>query len=192
MMRRCDRRDFLTAQPEWDTRSCLLTGRSQGGGLCLVGAGLDARVTGFVCAVPAMAELGAARAGRAPSWPRSVPVDEHDYGSSVTAPTLDGHGPVSDTAWRVQPPFALIPAITIQHEQGRESDSAANCPPRRVSQYFDAVNFCRRASCPAVVALGHIDTCVPPSTVCKCATWCRAWHCMPVHGGYSNMLLFAF
>ena len=36
---------------------------------------------------------------------------------------------------------------------------------RRVSGYFDAVNFCRRARCPAVVALGMVDTCVPPTTV---------------------------
>jgi cephalosporin-C deacetylase-like acetyl esterase len=93
--------DFLTSRSEWDGKTALLTGRSQGGGLSLVGAGLDPRVTGLVCAVPAMAELGAGRYGRAAGWPRCVSADEHDYGAALTAATLDGHGPVSESAWQV-------------------------------------------------------------------------------------------
>ena len=50
--------DYLTGLPEWDRRSMILTGRSQGGGLSLVGASLDDRVTGVVCAVPALCEHG--------------------------------------------------------------------------------------------------------------------------------------
>ena len=34
----------------------------------------------------------------------------------------------------------------------------------KVSRYYDAVNFARRIKCPAVVNLGLIDTCVPPTT----------------------------
>ena len=126
--------DYLSSRDDWDGKTLLLTGRSQGGGLALVGAGLDRRVTGIVCAVPALCELGAEKYGRPASWPRNVHADEHDYGAALGAQTIDGHGPPSEIA-------------------------------RRVSSYFDAVNFCRRARCPAVVALGMVDTCVPPTCV---------------------------
>jgi len=127
--------DYLTSREDWDGKTMILTGRSQGGGLSLVGAGLDPRVTGIVCAVPAMCEHGGHKFGRPAGWPRFVPNDEHDYGKGwMNAETGNGHGPVSDTVWQV-------------------------------SRYYDAVNFARRITCPAVVNLGLIDTCVPPTTV---------------------------
>ena len=93
--------DYLVDHPRWDGKSLILTGRSQGGGLSLVGAGLDPRVTGVVCAVPAMCEHGGPRFGRPAGWPRFVPTDEHDYGGDPNAPTVDGHGPLSDVVWQV-------------------------------------------------------------------------------------------
>ncbi len=93
--------DYLTSLPEWDGKTLLLTGRSQGGGLSVVGAGLDQRVTGIVCAVPALCEHGGHKFGRAAGWPRFVPTDEHDYGSDLNAPTANGHGPVSETVFQV-------------------------------------------------------------------------------------------
>ncbi len=126
--------DYLTSRPDWDGKTMILTGRSQGGGLSLVGAGLDQRVTGVVCAVPAMCEHGGHRFGRPSGWPRFVPNDERDYGKAwATAESGNGHGPVSEMVWKV-------------------------------SRYYDAVNFARRIKCPAVVNLGLIDTCVPPTT----------------------------
>ena len=93
--------DYLTSLPEWDGKTVLLTGRSQGGGLSLVGAGLDPRVTGIVCAVPALCEHGAHKFGRAAGWPRFVPNDEHDYGKNWNSPTSNGHGPVSEIVFQV-------------------------------------------------------------------------------------------
>ena len=116
--------DYLTSRPDWDGKTMILTGRSQGGGLSLVGAGLDQRVTGVVCAVPAMCEHGGHRFGRPSGWPRFVPNDERDYGKAwATAESGNGHGPVSEMVWKV-------------------------------SRYYDAVNFARRIKCPAVVNLG--------------------------------------
>ena len=127
--------DYLTNLSEWDGKTLILTGRSQGGGLTLVGSGLDDRVTGMVCAVPAMCEHGGHKFGRPAGWPRFVPNDEHNYGKGWEyAETGNGHGPVSRPVWEV-------------------------------SRYYDAVNFARRISCPAVINLGLIDTCVPPTTV---------------------------
>lgn len=93
--------DYLTSLPDWDGKSMILTGRSQGGGLSLVGAGLDDRVTGVVCAVPALCEHGGHKFGRPAGWPRFVPTDEHDYGHDPNAQTANGHGPVSEVVYQV-------------------------------------------------------------------------------------------
>jgi len=58
--------DFLTAQPEWDGRTLIVHGSSQGGGQSIVAAGLDPRVTAFAANVPAMCE----HTGKINGWPR--------------------------------------------------------------------------------------------------------------------------
>ena len=127
--------DYLVSLPEWDRKSLILTGRSQGGGLSLVGAGLDPRVTGLVAAVPALCEHSGPAFGRPAGWPRFVPNDERDYGDAPKyAPTGDGH-------W--------APSKVVLN----------------VARYYDAVNFARNITCPAVIALGLIDRACPPTTV---------------------------
>ena len=59
--------DVLTAQPEWDQRTVVLFGVSQGGFQAIAAAGLDPRVTFFAAGVPA----GCDHTGHlAPSGPR--------------------------------------------------------------------------------------------------------------------------
>jgi cephalosporin-C deacetylase len=65
--------DFLTAQPEWDGRTLIVHGSSQGGAQSIVAAGLDPRVTFFAAGVPAMCDHTGATAGRVSGWPRLVP-----------------------------------------------------------------------------------------------------------------------
>ncbi len=61
--------DFLTHQPEWDGRTLIVHGSSQGGGQSIVAAGLEPRVTLFCANVPAMCDHTATVNG----WPRLVP-----------------------------------------------------------------------------------------------------------------------
>ncbi|MBN1341691.1 MAG: acetylxylan esterase [Phycisphaerae bacterium] len=61
--------DFLTSQPEWDGRTLIVHGSSQGGGQSLVAAGLDPRVTALAANVPAMCD----HTGVINGWPRLVP-----------------------------------------------------------------------------------------------------------------------
>jgi len=61
--------DFLTTQPEWDGKTVILQGSSQGGGQSLVGAGLDGRVTEVRATVPAFCDLTGQEAGRQAGWP---------------------------------------------------------------------------------------------------------------------------
>jgi len=65
--------DFLTSQPEWDGRSVVVFGSSQGGAQALAAAGLDPRVTFFAAGIPAMCDHTGVLAGRVNGWPKMVP-----------------------------------------------------------------------------------------------------------------------
>ncbi len=67
--------DFLTAQPEWDGKTLIVCGHSQGGGQSLVAAGLDERVTAIAVGVPAMCDHSGRAANRINGWPKLVPTD---------------------------------------------------------------------------------------------------------------------
>lgn len=60
--------DFITSQPEWDGKTLVLYGTSQGGAQALAGAGLDERVTFFAAGVPAMADFGGMVKDRPMRW----------------------------------------------------------------------------------------------------------------------------
>ena len=64
--------DVLTAQPEWDGRTVVVYGSSQGGAQAIAAAGLDARVTFFVAGVPAGNDHTGALAGRIAGWPKFI------------------------------------------------------------------------------------------------------------------------
>ncbi len=64
--------DFLTSQPEWDGRTLIVYGSSQGGAQAIAAAGLDPRVTFFVAGVPAMADHTGALIGRIAGWPKFI------------------------------------------------------------------------------------------------------------------------
>lgn len=84
--------DYMTSLPEWDGRRLLIIGESQGGGQAVAAAGLDHRVSAVVLNVPAMQDLGGARAGRRSGWPH--PIENHPEIPSdrmdSTLPYFDG------------------------------------------------------------------------------------------------------
>lgn len=67
--------EFLTAQPEWDGRTLVVYGSSQGGAQAFAAAGLDRRVTFFAAGVPAMCDHSGTVVGRISGWPKLVPLD---------------------------------------------------------------------------------------------------------------------
>lgn len=85
--------DFLTAQPEWDGKTVIVYGSSQGGFQAFAAAGLDARVT-FICAgVPAGCDHTGSAANRISGWPKLVPSDAHGQPDDLarqTARYFDG------------------------------------------------------------------------------------------------------
>lgn len=68
--------DFLTAQPEWDGRTLVVSGSSQGGAQAIAAAGLDSRVSFFVAGVPAMCDHTGSVAGRIAGWPKFIETKE--------------------------------------------------------------------------------------------------------------------
>lgn len=67
--------EFLTTQPEWDGKTLIILGGSQGGGLSLAGAALEPRVSFIVSNVPGLTDQTGAEAGRVAGWPRAIPKD---------------------------------------------------------------------------------------------------------------------
>ena len=64
--------DFLTAQPEWDGRTLVANGGSQGGAQAIAAAGLDKRVSFLVAIEPAMCDHTGMVIGRPVGWPKIV------------------------------------------------------------------------------------------------------------------------
>ena len=67
--------DFLTSQPEWDGKTLIVVGHSQGGAQALAAGGLDPRVTFVAAGVPAMCDHAGMVANRIAGWPKMVPMD---------------------------------------------------------------------------------------------------------------------
>lgn len=75
--------DVLAAQPEWDGKTLVVSGSSQGGYQAIVAAGLDPRVTFFAAGVPAGCDHTGALAGRIAGWPKFIPTAEKDTPKEV-------------------------------------------------------------------------------------------------------------
>lgn len=77
--------DVLTAQPEWDGRTVVVFGSSQGGAQAIAAAGLDPRVTFFVAGVPAGCDHTGGLAGRIAGWPKFIATGEKPVPEVVAA-----------------------------------------------------------------------------------------------------------
>ncbi len=61
--------DYLASRPDWDGRTLIAIGTSQGGLQAIVAAALNPKVSGVIALVPAGCDTTAPLAGRAMSWP---------------------------------------------------------------------------------------------------------------------------
>jgi cephalosporin-C deacetylase-like acetyl esterase len=66
-------RPAKASRPDFDGKRFAVYGSSQGGGLSLILAGLNPRITAAAANVPALCDHAGYLAGRAPGWPRLVP-----------------------------------------------------------------------------------------------------------------------
>ena len=61
--------DYVKSLPEWDGKTLIVCGGSQGGAQTIAAAALDPQVTLAVAGVPALCDLGGRLAKRRPGWP---------------------------------------------------------------------------------------------------------------------------
>lgn len=64
--------EFIKSQPEWDGKTLIVTGGSQGGAQSLVAAGIDPQVTLCIAHVPAMCDHTGILANQSSGWPRFI------------------------------------------------------------------------------------------------------------------------
>ena len=72
--------DVIAELPEWNGRDLFLVGESQGGGLALLTAGIDARVTNVVQAVAALSQHSGVAVGQAVGFPYYLEIADEEFG----------------------------------------------------------------------------------------------------------------
>ena len=132
--------DYLASRPDWDGRNMVVTGGSQGGGLSLVAAGLDSRVTCITANVPALCDFQGWRLGRMGGWPQPVvdgdPVqaatvryyDGVHFARHIRCPALIGVGYV-DTVCGPSSDFAVFNTLTGEKDLVRGPHAGHSGPP---------------------------------------------------------------
>jgi len=104
---------YLMQRPDWDGKTLIVTGNSQGGMQTLITAGLVPQVTAAICCVPAGCDMTGPQVGRLPGWPRwyyatdgkdaakvidaSRYYDAVNFARNIHCPLLMGVGLVDET-----------------------------------------------------------------------------------------------
>lgn len=114
--------DYLASRPDWDGRTLVVTGGSQGGLQAFATAALHPKVTALMTWMPAGCDNSAPKAGRKYGWPYWLSVQGKDpakmletsryfdgvnFASRITCPALIGLGLVDTTS----PPTGVFAAI---------------------------------------------------------------------------------
>jgi len=116
--------EYLAKRPDWDGKTLVVTGTSQGGLQSFVAAGLDSKVTDILVLVPAGCDDSGRLVGREPGWPfwmnsvnghnekqvleTSRYFDAVNFASRTKCPALVGLGLIDVTA----PPSGIFAAIS--------------------------------------------------------------------------------
>ncbi len=115
--------EYLSQRPDWDGRTLVVSGLSQGGFQGFAAAGLNPKVTGLMALVPAGCDQSGDLVGRKPGWPNWVSnggkkdaakvretsryFDGVNFAARVKCPALVGVGLI-DT---VSPPSGVFAAV---------------------------------------------------------------------------------
>lgn len=141
--------DFLTAQPEWDGKTVIVYGSSQGGFQAFAAAGLDSRVT-FICAgVPAGCDHTGSAVNRISGWPKLVPNDDKGKPDAAALQTSRYFDCVN-FATRAKCKGAAVTVGFID----------TTCPPTSVYAAYNALPITKAMH--ADVDAGHTNT--PPAS----------------------------
>ncbi|MDD2711209.1 MAG: acetylxylan esterase [Verrucomicrobiae bacterium] len=113
--------DYITSRPDWDKKNMIVQGSSQGGGLTVVTAGLDPRVTAIAANVPALCEHAGKFSERPSGWPQLVPdgnenvarvsayFDAVNFARRIRCPAILSVGLIDTTC----PPMTVYSAFNV-------------------------------------------------------------------------------
>ncbi|MBI5692562.1 MAG: acetylxylan esterase [Verrucomicrobia bacterium] len=135
--------DFLAQQPEWDGRTLVVSGSSQGGAQAIAAAGLDARVSFFVAGVPAMCDHTGFLARRISGWPKFIATGDANPAPEVVA-AVRYYDAVNFAARTKDPGLFTVGFIDT------------NCPPSTVYAAYNALKT--RKEIHHDVFAGHTNT----------------------------------
>jgi cephalosporin-C deacetylase-like acetyl esterase len=142
--------DYLLTRPDWDGKTIVLTGGSQGGQQSLALAGLRPdKISAVLVCVPAGADTNGDLHGRRagfPFWPSSDPeamrtalyFDPVNFGSRIKAPVLAGMGFIDTISppagiWttlnQIPSPTEPLPMLESEHDNLTPEKGRA-CPAR--------------------------------------------------------------
>jgi cephalosporin-C deacetylase-like acetyl esterase len=134
--------DYLTSLPEWNGKTLLVTGESQGGGLTVITTALDPRVTGLAPMVPAFSDLTAYLKGRADGWPHMFKADGPDSMRTPAYLTTASYYDTVNFARRIR-----VPGL---YTWGYNDDT---CPPTSTYALYNSVTAPKKLF--LTLAMGH-------------------------------------
>ena len=137
--------DFLTEQPEWDGKTLIVYGSSQGGFQAFAAAGLDPRVTFFCAGVPAGCDHTGIAVNRINGWPKIVPIDPQGKPDPMALETARYFDCVNFAA-RAKCKGAVVTVGFID----------TTCPPTSVYAAYNALTIPKEMH--ADVAVGHTNS----------------------------------
>jgi cephalosporin-C deacetylase-like acetyl esterase len=150
--------DYLLTRPDWDGKSIVLTGGSQGGQQSFALAGLrPEKITAVLVCVPAGADTNGDLHGRKsgfPNWPSDNPkametalyFDPVNFASRIKAPMMAGMGFIDTVSppagiWtalnQIPGPTEPLPLIESEHDNFTP-DKGRDCPAR-TQQILDSL-----------------------------------------------------
>ena len=134
--------DFMTSRPDWNRKAVISTGASQGGGLALIAAALDPRITAVVSVAPALGEHTGPLFGRPDAAPNNLIMGRD---KKTPDPKI-----VVATAYYDTVNFARFVKVPVLMSSGLID---AACPPMTVLSIYNTL-ACRK-QLDLVPLLGH-------------------------------------
>lgn len=150
--------DYLLTRPDWDGKTIVLTGGSQGGQQSFALAGLrPKRITAVLVCVPAGADTNGALHGRQtgyPYWPSdnskametALYFDPVNFASRIQAPVMAGMGFIDTTSppagvWTAlnQVPGPTEPLPLLESEHDNLTPEKGRACPDRTQQILDSI-----------------------------------------------------
>ena len=134
--------DFLVSRENWDGKNLFVTGRSQGGQLAIVTAGLDPRVSAVAAIYPAYCDVTGYLHGRAGGWPHMFRQDNAVHRSPEKIATTGYYDSVN-FARRIKAPGLYLWGY---------NDEA--CPPTSMFAAYNVITAPKRLT--LALEMGHI------------------------------------